>query len=61
MEKIVNIHPLHEEQSDLSYWQNKSPEERLAAVETLRLQYVRFKNIEPRLQRVLIIIAPIPS
>ena len=43
MEKIVKIHSLHEEHSDLSYWLNKSPEQRLSAVETLRLQYVRFK------------------
>ena len=52
MEKIVKIIGLREEQSDLSYWLSKSPEERLAAIETLRQQYVRLKGLEPRLQRV---------
>ena len=52
MEKIVKIIGLREGQSDLSYWLSKSPEERLAAIETLRQQYVRLKGLEPRLQRV---------
>jgi hypothetical protein len=52
MEKVVRIIGLREEQSDLSYWLKKSPEERLAAIEILRQQYVRLNRIEPRLQRV---------
>ena len=52
MERTVRIVGLREKQSDLKYWLSKSPQERLAAVETLRKQYVRFKHIRPGLQRV---------
>jgi hypothetical protein len=52
MEKTVRIVKLGEEPSDLSYWLSKSPQERLAALETLRQQYVRLKRIEPGIQRV---------
>ncbi len=56
MEKVVRIIGLREEQSDLAFWQSKSHQERLAAIEILRQQYVRLKRIEPRLQRVCRII-----
>lgn len=52
MEKVVKIVGLHEQPSDLKYWLSKTPQERLAAIEILRLQYVRLKRIQPRLQRV---------
>lgn len=54
MEKVVRKIGLREQQSDFAYWQTKSPEERLAAIEILRNQYIRFtlKDAEPRLQRV---------
>ena len=52
MEKVVRIIGLHDHQSDLIYWLSKTPQERLAAIEILRLQYVRLKRIQPRLQRV---------
>lgn len=52
MERTIKIVGLREEQSDLLYWLSKSPQERLAAMEILRMQYVRFKRLEPRLQRV---------
>lgn len=44
IEKVVTIHHLNEHISsaiddDLSYWLNKTPEERIAAVEYLRKQY----------------------
>ena len=52
MERVVKIVGLHDEQSDLKFWLNKTPAERLAAIEILRQQYVRFKRIQPRLQRI---------
>ena len=56
MEKVVKIVNLHAPQLDLLYWLSKSPQERLAAIEILRQQYVRLKRIQPRLQRVCRII-----
>lgn len=54
MDKVIRIVRLKEQQSDFAYWQTKSPQERLAAIELLRKQYIRFttKDAEPRLQRV---------
>ena len=59
MEKVVRIVSLYDDQSDLNYWLSKTPQERLAAIETLRLQYVRLKRIQPRLQRVCRIVKSI--
>ncbi len=57
MEKVVKIGKLREQQSDFQYWKQKSPQERLAALEVLRQNYIRFnKNVQPRLQRVCRII-----
>lgn len=56
MEKTVKIIGLREQQSDLMFWLSKSPQERLAAIEILRQQYVRLKHIQPGLQRVCRII-----
>ena len=52
MERIVKKVSLHEPQSDLTYWLSKTPQERLAAIEVLRQQYIKLKHIQPRLQRV---------
>ena len=54
MEKVVKKIGLREKQSDFAFWQRKTPAERLAAVELLRDQYIKFiqKDAEPRLQRV---------
>lgn len=52
MEKVVRRIGLYEDQSELTYWLGKTPQERLAAIEILRQQYVRLKRIQPRLQRV---------
>lgn len=52
MERTVRIVGLRENQSDLKYWLSKSPQERLAAIETLRKQYVKLKHFRPGLQRV---------
>jgi hypothetical protein len=56
MEKVVKIIGLRDPQSDLAYWLSKTPQERLAAIEILRQQYVRLQGIQPRLQRVCRII-----
>ncbi|HAD33256.1 MAG TPA: hypothetical protein DCF44_01955 [Chitinophagaceae bacterium] len=57
MEKVVKIINLKEKQSDFSYWQTKSPKERLEAIEMLRSQFMKFKkDVQPRLQRVCRII-----
>jgi len=43
----------NERQNDYAYWLSKSPVERLAALELLRQQFIRFrKDVQPRLQRV---------
>lgn len=52
MERVVNIVGLRESQSDLAFWLTKTPQERIAAIEILRQQYVRLQGIQPRLQRV---------
>jgi hypothetical protein len=53
MEKIVKITTLENDSSDYSYWSQKSPIERLEAIEFLRGQFMNFaSNAEQRLQRV---------
>lgn len=45
-----------EKKTDFQYWQSKTPQERLAALEYLRNQFLTDSNgIRPRLQRVLTI------
>ncbi|MCB0260442.1 MAG: hypothetical protein KDH97_16535 [Calditrichaeota bacterium] len=56
IERIVNIKKLTDKDQileDLAYWLQKSPEERIAAVEFLRRQYY---EDTPRLQRIVRII-----
>ena len=53
IEKVVKIRSINDPQliiDDLNYWRNKSPEERLSAVEILRRQ---FYGNTTRLQRVV--------
>ncbi len=52
MERVVRIIPMRAPQSDRAYWMSKTPQERIAALETLRQQYVQLQRIQPRLQRV---------
>lgn len=58
MEKVVTIKGLKEKSSSFEYWQSKSANERLTAIELLRQQYIKFKykDVQPRLQRVCRII-----
>ncbi|WP_192823041.1 hypothetical protein [Rufibacter sp. LB8] len=58
MEKVVKIGKLKEQESDFQYWKKKTPQERLAALEVLRQQYMQFrKDVHPRLQRVYSVIS----
>jgi hypothetical protein len=53
MEKVLKIVQLKDKQSDFVYWQTKSIEEKLNAIEFLRQQYIKFdKNVKPGFQRV---------
>ncbi len=58
MEKVVTIRSLKDKKTDFAYWQSRPETERLAAIETLRQQYIKFKygNVQPRFQRVCQII-----
>ncbi len=54
MEKVVTKRSLKEKNTDFAYWQSRPEAERLAAIEFLRQQYIKFKfgNVQPRFQRV---------
>ena len=52
MEKILKIVPLHEQPNDYEYWLSRPVSERINAIEILRNQYIKFRDVEPRLQRV---------
>ena len=53
MEKVIKIVNLKDVQTDYIFWQTKSFQERLEAIEFLRMQYIKFrKDVQPRLQRV---------
>ena len=57
MEKVVKIHSLHDRQTDFEYWQTKSYQERLDAIEFLREQYINLNfDVKPTFQRVVTII-----
>jgi hypothetical protein len=44
MEKVLKITSVKEKQSDYSYWLTKSLQERLAAIEFLRQQFIKGPN-----------------
>jgi hypothetical protein len=52
MEKAVKIVHLKDRNTDFQYWMSRSETERLEAIETLRNQFINYKDVEPRLQRV---------
>lgn len=58
MEKVVAKGSLRDKKTDFVYWQSRPETERLAAIETLRQQYIKYKfgNVQPRFQRVYRII-----
>ncbi len=55
--KIVFFN-MFDDKSDLAYWQEKTYEERLAALEVLRNMYFTQNGVRQRLQRVLTIVKP---
>ncbi|RDC61497.1 hypothetical protein AHMF7616_00076 [Adhaeribacter pallidiroseus] len=58
----IEFYTITEENTNYAYWMSKSPQERIAALEHLRNQYLTDKNgIRQRLQRVLTITKPIQS
>jgi hypothetical protein len=58
MEKVVTIRSLKDKRTDFTYWKSRPETERLAAIESLRQEYIKFKygNVQPRFQRVYRII-----
>ncbi len=57
MEKSLKIVHLKDKNTDFLYWNSRSEIERLQAIETLRQQYINYKNdVQSRLQRVYRII-----
>ena len=53
VEKTVRIMKISEQGNDFNYWQNQSPELRLAALEQIRQEYHRWKyGTEPGFQRI---------
>jgi hypothetical protein len=58
MQKVVSIKSLKEKSSDFQYWQSKPETDRLAAIEMLRQQFIKFTypHAQPRFQRVCTIV-----
>jgi hypothetical protein len=58
MEKVVAKGSIRDKKTDFVYWQSRPETERLAAIETLRQQYIKYKfgNVQPRFQRIYRII-----
>ena len=55
--KVVTKVNIHQQTSDLAYWQAQSYQARLAALEEIRQEYHRWRyGAEPRLQRVYSIV-----
>ena len=53
MEKVIARTALHAPSRDREYWMSRPPEERIAAVEELRQQWIaQHPEVETRLQRV---------
>ena len=58
MERILKIRSNKEGNSDYQYWLSKPYQERIEAIELLRLQYLQImgdnksQNVQPRLQRI---------
>ena len=55
--KVVRIVAMKDQGNDFAYWQSRSYEERLSALEELRQEYYgQVDGSQPRLQRVYTII-----
>ncbi len=53
MEKVVSVRSIKDKSNDFAFWFSKTPNERIAAIEILRQNYLSFlKDAPQRLQRV---------
>ncbi|NWG28435.1 MAG: hypothetical protein HXY48_07855 [Ignavibacteriaceae bacterium] len=53
MEKVLHVVNKKEVQNDYGFWKQKSAQERINALEILRLQYIQMqKDVQPGFQRV---------
>jgi hypothetical protein len=57
MEKVISIIKKTDNRNDFKFWQSKSYQERIYAIETLRSQYFQMKkNVQQGLQRVYTVV-----
>jgi trans-2-enoyl-CoA reductase len=57
VEKVLHVVNKKEVQNDYVFWKQKSAQERIDAIEILRLQYIQMqKDVQQRVQRVYTII-----
>ncbi len=57
MRKVVRKIPMSRGEGDVRYWRTRPYSERLAALEEIRRDYIRWRyGAEPRLQRVFKIV-----
>ena len=62
MEKVISVIKKSDDRNDFKFWQNKSYQERIDAVETLRLQYIQMKkNVQQGFQRVYTVVKQKPG
>ena len=52
LERHIKITGHDTKEEDKAYWKSKTPEERMAALEFLRQQYIKAYGLPQRLQRV---------
>lgn len=57
MEKVISVIKKSDDGNDFKFWQSKSYQERIDAIETLRSQYFQMKkNVQQGLQRVYTVV-----
>ena len=57
MEKVISVIKKSDDRNDFKFWQSKSYQERIDAIETLRSQYFQMKkNVQQGVQRVYTVV-----
>ena len=57
MEKVISVVKKSDDGNDFKFWQSKSYQERIDAIEILRSQYFQMKkNVQQGLQRVYTVV-----
>ncbi len=51
MKKVLRITNIKSPENDRAFWLTKSPQELIDAIELLRNQFIKYKNVQPGLQR----------